>query len=126
MPLDVREIHGAADPRHLVKLAGVIPEIGVIDETPEVALEVAVIDGIEPDQRREQPLGGLYISMGYVPLVASLSHSANEGALAGVQLGVIVLKAREQMAVNVKGHLDGAVSKERLRLLGREPQRDNP
>ncbi len=76
--------------------------------------------------RLELPLVGLYISMGYVPLVASLSHLANESALAGVQLGVIVLKAREQMAVNVEGHLDGAVSKERLRLLGREPQRDNP
>jgi hypothetical protein len=57
--LDVAEIDGLGDARVLVELAGVGPEVPIVDEPPEVALEVADIDGIEADQRREQPPVGL-------------------------------------------------------------------
>jgi len=53
--LDVAEIDGLGDARDLVDVAGVGPEVAVIDDAPDVALEMTMVDGIEPDERGEQP-----------------------------------------------------------------------
>ncbi len=45
--------------RHLIQRARVIPQIRIIDDAAAVALEVAVIDRIEPHQRGEQTPVGL-------------------------------------------------------------------
>src|SRR3546814_5501759 len=56
--LDVMQVHRVGDTGHLVELAGVAPQVGVVDETLPVALEVAVVDRIEAHQRGEQaPVG---------------------------------------------------------------------
>jgi hypothetical protein len=56
--LDVVEIHRVLDSRHLVTLARVRPNRGIVDETPDVAFEVTVINQVEPDQRGEKsPVG---------------------------------------------------------------------
>jgi hypothetical protein len=57
--LDVVEVDGLGDARVLVQLARVGPQVRVVDEPPEVALEVADIDRIEADQGGEQPPVGL-------------------------------------------------------------------
>src|SRR5271166_5470724 len=60
MPLDVGHVHGLGDAGHLIELAQVVRQIWIVDDPPQVALEVADIDGIETDQRGEQapvPLG---------------------------------------------------------------------
>ena len=43
----MREIDGRCDTWALVKLAGIIPEVRVVDEPPQIAFEMAYIDGIE-------------------------------------------------------------------------------
>jgi len=52
--LDVRKIDGLGN-AGVLKLASVIPEIGVVDEPPQIAFEMPDIDGIKPHERREQP-----------------------------------------------------------------------
>ena len=53
--LDMVEVHRLGDARHLIEIAQVIPEIGIVDDAPHVALEVAVVDRVETHQRGEQP-----------------------------------------------------------------------
>src|SRR5215218_664501 len=53
--LDVVEVDGLRDPGHLVEVAQVRVQAGVVRDPPQVALEVAVVDGVEAHQRREQP-----------------------------------------------------------------------
>jgi hypothetical protein len=55
VPLDVVEVDGVTEPRRLVEVAGVRPQDLILRQLPAVALEVAVIDGVEADQRGEQP-----------------------------------------------------------------------
>src|SRR5690606_34599195 len=56
--LDVVEADGFRHARPLVKLASVAPQIGVIDQTPDVAFEMAVVNGIEANQGSEEaPIG---------------------------------------------------------------------
>ena len=45
--LDVRKIDGLGN-AGVLKLASVIPEIGVVDEPPQIAFEMPDIDGIKP------------------------------------------------------------------------------
>jgi hypothetical protein len=52
--LDVVEIHRVCNAVMLVKIAQVRPEIRIIDNPAKIAFEVAVINGVEPNQRREQ------------------------------------------------------------------------
>ena len=59
MTLDVGEIDGLPDPAPLVEAAGIVPEGRVVDQAPDVALEVAVIDRVEADQGREEAPVGL-------------------------------------------------------------------
>ena len=59
MPLDMRKIDGRRDAGALVKLAGVTPEVRVVDEPPQIAFEMARIDGIKAHQSGKQPPIGL-------------------------------------------------------------------
>src|SRR5947207_3399323 len=52
--------------------------------------------------------------------------SGHESQLASREFGVVVLQAREQMAVAVEGHLDRAMAEERLQPLRREALLDEP
>ena len=56
--LDLFQIQRVFDARPLIKFAQVIHQIGIILHTPQVALEVAVINQVEAQQRRESaPIG---------------------------------------------------------------------
>ena len=58
MPLDVVEVHGVGDAVGLVEVFEVSEEIRVIDDSPEIALEMAVVDGVEADEGDKQsPIG---------------------------------------------------------------------
>ena len=51
--LGLRKVQSLGNPRPLVELAGIGPEIGKLDQPVAVALEMTVIDRIEPEQGRE-------------------------------------------------------------------------
>src|SRR4029077_14715174 len=58
VPLDVVEVHGVGDAVGLIEVFEVAEEVGVVDDPPEVALEMAVVDGIEAYEGDEQaPIG---------------------------------------------------------------------
>ena len=48
--LDVVEIDSLGDARRLVQVAGVGPQVGVVDQATLVALEVANVNGVEADE----------------------------------------------------------------------------
>ena len=54
MPLDVIEVHRLANTGRLVEIAHVAGKIQVVFDAAQVALEVAVVHGIETHERREQ------------------------------------------------------------------------
>ena len=55
MPLDVVEVHGLRDAGHLIEIFEIAGEVRVVDDATDIAFEMSVIDGIEPDQGDEQP-----------------------------------------------------------------------
>ena len=55
VPLDMINIDGLGDPGLLVKIAKVGVEIRIVDDSANVALEVAMINRIEADKRAKQP-----------------------------------------------------------------------
>src|SRR5690606_3070375 len=55
MAFDVGEIDGFGDARPLVELAQPVRQVRIILDPPQVALEVAVIDGVEADHGGEEP-----------------------------------------------------------------------
>lgn len=57
--LDVGEVYGRGDAGVLVEVAQVAAEVRVIDDAAEVALEVAVINGVETDEGAEEAPVGL-------------------------------------------------------------------
>ncbi len=58
MPLDVVEVHGVGDAVGLIEVFEVAEEVGVVDDPPEVAFEMAMVDGVEAYERDEQaPIG---------------------------------------------------------------------
>src|SRR5215213_11349703 len=59
VPLDLLEVDGLAEARRLEEVARVAPQRGQRGQRAAVALEVRVVDGVEADQRREQPYVGL-------------------------------------------------------------------
>jgi hypothetical protein len=59
VPLDVVEVDRVAEPRGLEQVARVAPQRRELDQLVAVALEVAVVDGVEADQGGEQPYVGL-------------------------------------------------------------------
>jgi len=59
VPFDMVEIHRLRNPFHLIKVLHVAEEIRIIGDASNVALEMAMIDGIKTDQCHEQPPIGL-------------------------------------------------------------------
>ena len=55
MALDVVEADRLLDPRLRAKLVAIAPQICIVGDAADVALEVADINRIETDQRGEQP-----------------------------------------------------------------------
>jgi hypothetical protein len=56
--LDVIQVHRLGDARHLIQLAHIVRQVGIVFDAADVAFEVAVINGIEADERGEQaPVG---------------------------------------------------------------------
>ncbi len=54
MPFDVIEVDGLGNARHLIEIAKIILEIGIVDDAPQIAFEVAVVDRIKSNERGEQ------------------------------------------------------------------------
>ena len=54
MPLDVSKIDGRGDTGILEQFAGVIPQVVIVDEPPQITFEVPGIDRVEPHQRRKE------------------------------------------------------------------------
>ena len=52
--LDVIEVDRVGDAWLLIEIHQIALQIWVIDDAPQVALEVAVINGVEPDERAEK------------------------------------------------------------------------
>jgi hypothetical protein len=63
MTLDVINAHGLRNARLLIKVEHVTVEVGIIDDPPQVAFEMSVIDNVEPDQRAKQSPVGLHDSV---------------------------------------------------------------
>src|SRR5215813_13692520 len=57
--LNRRYVDGLGDTCHLIDVAQIIRKIAIIGDTPQIALEVAVIDRIEAGQGRKQAQIGL-------------------------------------------------------------------
>ena len=58
VPLDVIHVHRLGHARHLIKLAHIVRDVRIVDDAAQVAFEMAVVDGIKANQRREQsPIG---------------------------------------------------------------------
>ena len=58
MALDVVGAHRLGDSRLLIKIEHVTVEVWIVDDAAKVALEMAVIDDVEPDKRAEKtPVG---------------------------------------------------------------------
>src|SRR5260370_35493519 len=54
VPLDLREVDGLRDARDLIQLAQIVPQIRIVDDAPQIAFEMTVIDRVEAHQRGEQ------------------------------------------------------------------------
>eukprot|EP00053_Salpingoeca_punica_P011092 m.99305 g.99305 ORF g.99305 m.99305 type:complete len:314 (+) comp15584_c0_seq2:134-1075(+) len=57
--LDVRKVDRRLDTRHLVDLLQVVVHVRVVDDAAQVCLEVQHVDGVEADERGEEPDVGL-------------------------------------------------------------------
>ena len=55
MPFDVIEVHSLGNAVDLVEIFQIPVEMAVVDDPSKIALEVAVIDRIKPDQGDEEP-----------------------------------------------------------------------
>src|SRR3974390_1157164 len=60
VPFDMQKVHCRWDSGQLIDVARIGPEIRVIDDPPNVALEMSMIDRVEANERGEQP----YIRLG--------------------------------------------------------------
>jgi hypothetical protein len=56
---DVIHVHRLGDARHLIKLAQIVRKVRIIRDAAQVALEVPMIDRVEPDKCREETPVGL-------------------------------------------------------------------
>ena len=58
VPLDVVEVYRVGDAAGLIEVFEVAKEVRVVDDSAEVALEMAVVDGVEAHEGDEQaPIG---------------------------------------------------------------------
>ncbi|ACM02848.1 Sulfate transporter [Cereibacter sphaeroides KD131] len=55
MPNDVIEMHRLGHARHLPQLAQPAPEVRILHDLAAIALEVGVVDLVEPHERGEEP-----------------------------------------------------------------------
>src|SRR6516164_4960936 len=53
MPLDVIDADGLRYSRHLIEITGVIPQIRVVGDPPQIAFEMTVVDSVKPHERGE-------------------------------------------------------------------------
>jgi hypothetical protein len=53
--LNVPKIDSRCDPLGPKQRAHIVRKAWIVGDPPDIAFEMADIDGIEPDQRREQP-----------------------------------------------------------------------
>ena len=86
--LGLREVDGVAEPWRLVQVPRVRPQHRHLGDLVPVALEVAVVDRVEPDQRRPQP----HVRLG--------DRVPGQVAAGGEPLGQLV-KPGEQLAVGL-------------------------
>ena len=58
MPLDMVEIHGLGDTVGLIEVFEISEETRIIDDSPDIALKVSVVDRVEPNQcDKKAPVG---------------------------------------------------------------------
>ncbi len=58
MALDMVHVDGFGDTGYLVNVSCKVPDIRIVDDTPEIAFEVREIHRIEPHERGKQPYIG--------------------------------------------------------------------
>ena len=145
MLLDLREVRRVAEAGGLEQVAGVAPQRAELGQLLPVALEVAVVDGVEAGQRREQPDVGLGdrvahevaavgqpllepVQRGEQPLVGLVVGALRAGEPAAVHpvvdLGVDALHDLAHLVPQVLGVEVGRALAVELRPLGREVERD--
>ncbi|MCY1223315.1 hypothetical protein D9M72_354360 [compost metagenome] len=93
MLLDLHEIDGVAEAGRLEQITGIAPQRRHLAQFLPVALEMAVVDGIEPDQRGEQPHIGFRDGVSHeVPLAGeAFLQPVQGGPEAGVRSVVGIL-----------------------------------
>ena len=52
---DVIEADSVSESRHLIEIAQIVSKIWIVDDAPQIAFEVTVVNGVEGDQRGEKP-----------------------------------------------------------------------
>ncbi len=111
--LGVLQVDRVLHARHLEEVAHIGPEIGVVGDPPTVALEVADIDGVEADERGEEPPVGLRQAVAHqeallVELAVELVERVEERA---ERLFVGLLRLGEAGAIDavVDGRVDDIV-----------------
>ena len=62
VPLDMVEIDGFGDAGHLIEVSEIAGEMRVVDDAADIAFEMSVIHGVEPDQGHEESPIGLHES----------------------------------------------------------------
>ncbi len=55
VPLDMVEIHGFCNAVCLVQIFEIPEEVRVVENSPDIAFKMSVIDRVKPNQRDEQP-----------------------------------------------------------------------
>lgn len=60
MPLDMVEIHGHGDAVGLVEIFQIPEQVRVVDDSPEIAFEMTMVHGVEPNQCDKKPPVGFH------------------------------------------------------------------
>lgn len=55
MPFNMVEVDRVGDAVDLVEISQVAEQVAIVDDPAEITLEMAVVDGIKPYQRHEEP-----------------------------------------------------------------------
>lgn len=105
----VAEIHGLGYSRLLVQVFQITPQVRVVQDAPEVALEVAVIDGVEAHQGREE--GPIRLGNALPAEVASFGENSFPAVESVKELGngLVVGVLRSDEARLVDAVVDGLV-----------------
>jgi hypothetical protein len=105
--LGLLEVDRVAEPGRLVQVARVSPQHRHLGELVPVALEVVVVDGVEPDQRGPQPDVGLgdRVARQVTPGGQPFGQPVEPGEQRAVGLLVGRLRAREPAPVHAVVHV---------------------